>query len=233
MKNQKQKGCSNIFCHFIAARLLKICFETNNSHGNWLNCTYLFFLFSYEKPKQNGLLKICLYILGHATSPLHYQSFFPINSFSHQQLLFHFSPSSVRIKMKNLKIFLFSVMMLMALVTITLSAEFTDEGEPREEAKAVSGRFLSQRPPVGITCKQDPRICHAEGSPGPHCCHKKCVNLFTDRLNCGGCANKCKYIEICCGGKCVNPLSDKKHCGSCNNRCSKGDKCVFGLCNYA
>ncbi|OWM83390.1 hypothetical protein CDL15_Pgr012871 [Punica granatum] len=63
---------------------------------------------------------------------------------------------------------------------------------------------------------------------------KKCVDLKTDRLNCGKCGYKCKYSEICCKGKCVNPMSDKKHCGVCNNKCRhKKGKCVYGMCSYA
>ena len=84
-----------------------------------------------------------------------------------------------------------------------------------------------------LTCKKFPRICRAKGSPGPQCCTKKCVNILTDRHNCGKCGKKCKYNQICCKGKCVNPSFNPKHCGGCNNRCSKGGLCVFGLCDYA
>ncbi|KAA8515533.1 hypothetical protein F0562_018856 [Nyssa sinensis] len=91
-----------------------------------------------------------------------------------------------------------------------------------------SGRFLAQ-----TTCDSYPKICRVKGSPGRDCCNKKCVDLKTDKLNCGKCGQKCKYSEICCKGKCLNPLSDKKHCGSCNNKCKKGTKCVYGMCNYA
>ncbi|KAJ6892480.1 hypothetical protein NC651_025623 [Populus alba x Populus x berolinensis] len=79
-----------------------------------------------------------------------------------------------------------------------------------------------------------PRICQAKGSPGPHCCKKKCVNVLADRLNCGLCGKKCKYNEICCNGKCVNPSFNRRHCGACNNSCGgNGNLCVLGLCNYA
>ncbi|KAA8515531.1 hypothetical protein F0562_018858 [Nyssa sinensis] len=96
-----------------------------------------------------------------------------------------------------------------------------------------TGRFLAQRSRVTMTCNNYPKICRVKGSPGRNCCNKKCVNLKTDRLNCGKCGKKCKYSDICCKGKCVNPLSDKKHCGSCNNKCKKGTKCIYGMCNYA
>lgn len=86
---------------------------------------------------------------------------------------------------------------------------------------------------VRSTCNKFPRICYAKGSPGPHCCKKKCVNVLTDKLNCGKCGNKCKYSEVCCKGKCVNPSFNRSHCGGCNNRCKNGGFCAFGLCNYA
>ncbi|KAJ9182630.1 hypothetical protein P3X46_006604 [Hevea brasiliensis] len=84
-----------------------------------------------------------------------------------------------------------------------------------------------------MTCNKFPRICHAKGSPGPYCCKKKCVNVLTDRFNCGACGKKCKYNQICCNGKCVNPSFNRRHCGGCNNRCKNGSFCAFGLCNYA
>ncbi|XP_038895517.1 stigma-specific STIG1-like protein 1 [Benincasa hispida] len=85
----------------------------------------------------------------------------------------------------------------------------------------------------GVTCNKYPRVCRAKGSKGPDCCNKKCVNVETDRNNCGMCGNKCKYSRICCNGRCVNPMFNKKHCGGCNNECSKGSLCAYGMCDYA
>ncbi|XP_030446612.1 stigma-specific STIG1-like protein 1 [Syzygium oleosum] len=99
-----------------------------------------------------------------------------------------------------------------------------------------TGRFLAQATSsrAALTCNKYPRICRAKGSPGPDCCKKKCVNVSTDRLNCGMCGHKCKYSEICCKGQCVSPMFDKKHCGGCNNKCKrKGSSCVYGMCSYA
>ncbi|KAB5538987.1 hypothetical protein DKX38_016520 [Salix brachista] len=84
-----------------------------------------------------------------------------------------------------------------------------------------------------LTCNKFPGICHAKGSPGPHCCKKKCVNVLADRLNCGLCGKKCRYNEICCDGKCVNPSFSRRHCGACSRSCGSGSLCVLGLCNYA
>ncbi|TKY72183.1 Stigma-specific STIG protein 3 [Spatholobus suberectus] len=84
-----------------------------------------------------------------------------------------------------------------------------------------------------MTCDKYPRVCHVKGSEGPDCCRKKCVNVLTDRNNCGMCGKRCKYSQVCCKGKCVNPMFDKHHCGRCGNKCNKGDLCVYGLCSYA
>lgn len=102
-----------------------------------------------------------------------------------------------------------------------------------------AGRFLAEATSLraALTCNNYPRICRVKGSPGPDCCKKKCVNVSTDRLNCGMCGHKCKYSEICCKGQCVNPMSDTKHCGGCNNKCKKrkgsSSYCAYGVCNYA
>ncbi|CAM8896364.1 unnamed protein product [Rhodiola kirilowii] len=83
------------------------------------------------------------------------------------------------------------------------------------------------------TCNKNPRICRAAGSPGRSCCKKKCVNLLTDKRNCGRCGKKCKYSHMCCNGKCVNPRSHEKHCGGCNNNCGSEQTCRYGMCSYA
>ncbi|KAL8136852.1 hypothetical protein V2J09_002853 [Rumex salicifolius] len=90
------------------------------------------------------------------------------------------------------------------------------------------------RPNAGrMTCDRYPRVCHVRGSAGPDCCKKKCVDVKSDRLNCGMCGNKCRYPEVCCKGTCVNPLRDRKHCGSCGNKCRRGSFCDYGMCSYA
>ncbi|KAK4588416.1 hypothetical protein RGQ29_019417 [Quercus rubra] len=142
--------------------------------------------------------------------------------------------------MKSLMLF-FVLVNLMALF-ITLSAttsnneQFLNEDDETQEAISLRGtsRFLAQKNArVVMTCDKYPRVCRAKGSPGRDCCKKKCVNMLTDRLNCGKCGKKCKYSEICCKGECVNPWSNKKHCGSCGNKCKKGNACVYGMCSYA
>ncbi|KAJ6333798.1 hypothetical protein OIU77_009643 [Salix suchowensis] len=73
--------------------------------------------------------------------------------------------------------------------------------ESQETTSSLKGtsRFLAQTRAF-MTCDKNPRVCRAQGSPGPDCCKKMCVNEKTDQFNCGKCGKKCKYTEICCGG---------------------------------
>ena len=95
------------------------------------------------------------------------------------------------------------------------------------------GRFLAQQVKAVSTCDVYPKLCRRKNSSGPNCCNKQCVNLMTDKLNCGKCGKKCNYSEMCCQGDCVNPSSDERDCGRCNKKCSKGSSCEYGLCSYA
>ncbi|XWS19383.1 hypothetical protein CRYUN_Cryun31cG0011000 [Craigia yunnanensis] len=153
--------------------------------------------------------------------------------------------------MKSLKFF-FMLAMVMALpLAITLSAStpseeesFLDDDEiaskstsdlPMADSQEPTsfrgpGRFLGQSSRAALTCDKHPEICNIKGQ---FCCNKKCVDLKTDKFNCGKCGKKCNYSKICCEGKCVNPLSNQKHCGGCKNNCGKGNACLYGMCNYA
>nr|POE61325.1 stigma-specific stig1-like protein 3 [Quercus suber] len=117
-----------------------------------------------------------------------------------------------------------------------MQSQVTVPENQEQEAASLRGvgRFLSQyHQPAKMTCNKFPRVCRLKNSPGRDCCNKKCVNVITDRMNCGACGRKCKYSEICCKGKCVNTSFDKRHCGGCNKKCKKGELCVYGMCNYA
>ncbi|ONI13047.1 hypothetical protein PRUPE_4G199900 [Prunus persica] len=74
-------------------------------------------------------------------------------------------------------------------------------------------RFLaSQSSPGrgGGGCDQHPLACReTEGSAGPDCHNKKCVDIRTDISNCGSCGKRCSSSEICCNAHCVNPMSHK------------------------
>ncbi|KAK2999191.1 hypothetical protein RJ639_023030 [Escallonia herrerae] len=150
--------------------------------------------------------------------------------------------------MKCMKTFLMLAMLVALALTASAAPSTEDEmvvaGDDetfdvphREDEKQTSlrgsSRFLAQKPRATMTCDKYPTVCRTKGSPGPDCCKKKCVNVMTDKLNCGVCGKKCKFPEICCKGQCVNPRSNKRHCGGCNNKCKKGSSCKYGMCSYA
>ncbi|KAK9133305.1 hypothetical protein Scep_012833 [Stephania cephalantha] len=107
-----------------------------------------------------------------------------------------------------------------------------------EKSERVS-RFLAEEknprasPRAKYHCHKDNSVCYEEGSPGTTCCNNKCIDVKTDRDNCGGCKNKCKYTYDCCDGQCVNLAYDKRHCGQCFHKCLNGDFCLYGMCDYA
>ncbi|MED6208369.1 hypothetical protein PIB30_044403 [Stylosanthes scabra] len=138
-------------------------------------------------------------------------------------------------KANKIVVLLFLVAMLIALVTAESAAPSNKEPELELVSSLRKGKGYHHGRGVGgaMTCDKYPRVCHVAGSQGPDCCHKKCVNVSTDRNNCGMCGKKCKYSQVCCKGKCVNPMADKHHCGVCGNKCGKGDSCVYGICSYA
>ncbi|XP_073059982.1 uncharacterized protein [Primulina eburnea] len=138
---------------------------------------------------------------------------------------------------------LLAIFILMA-IALSLAAEplLTDE-KFNEIANPISvhrgaSRFFSRRRfrwrRFGLTtCNKNPGICRLKGSPGSSCCSRRCVNLGTDKLNCGKCGRMCKFSEVCCKGKCINPFTHRKNCGGCNNRCKRGGTCVYAMCSYA
>ncbi|KAL9994209.1 putative stigma-specific protein Stig1 [Helianthus debilis subsp. tardiflorus] len=136
-----------------------------------------------------------------------------------------------------IKKILITLIILMALA-INLSAtpiELNDDEDlvPTSGSLRGASRFLAQHSRGLVKCNKNPRLCRAKGSPGPDCCNKKCVNVKTDKQNCGLCGKKCKHQEICCKGKCVNLMTDKRNCGGCNIKCKKGNSCKLGMCSYA
>ncbi|XP_013627861.1 PREDICTED: stigma-specific STIG1-like protein 2 [Brassica oleracea var. oleracea] len=116
---------------------------------------------------------------------------------------------------------------------------------PSEGVKIRPSRFLAQKDVerqelkprnrnAADRCNKDSDTCSITGANSTMaCCSNKCVDLSTDKKNCGACNKKCKFTATCCGGQCVNLAYDKRHCGECFHRCQRGVYCVYGLCNYA
>ncbi|GLJ22315.1 hypothetical protein SUGI_0419970 [Cryptomeria japonica] len=64
------------------------------------------------------------------------------------------------------------------------------------------------------------------------CCKYKCVDVSSNRYNCGQCGVKCFFGWKCCNGVCAHLKSDIYNCGRCNYACSRGARCFFGMCDY-
>ena len=75
-------------------------------------------------------------------------------------------------------------------------------------------------------------------------CDGRCIDIFTDRNNCGACFLSCGSRDFCvsgycddcthpfavCGDSCVDVERDPDHCGDCFRRCSTNQRCVNGVC---
>jgi len=86
-------------------------------------------------------------------------------------------------------------------------------------------------------------------------CGNSCVNLFTDKKNCGVCGRTCGSEQICvnarcgpactksgttlCNDKCVDLDNDMENCGACGTECktflpnAKGALCTNGECKIS
>lgn len=100
---------------------------------------------------------------------------------------------------------------------------------------------------AGVTVMQE-----ASCSSGEIVCNGSCVNIFTDKKNCGVCGRTCGSQETClnarcgpacpksgttlCDDTCVDMNTDVENCGSCGNIClssppnSMGSSCSRGEC---
>lgn len=92
--------------------------------------------------------------------------------------------------------------------------------------------------------KKDDKKC----GNGEQLCGDTCVNLQSDRNNCGTCGRLCTETEDCinggcfgcfdplirCGGdECFDPKSNNQHCGGCNRPCAANEECINGFCACA
>ncbi|MQM15444.1 hypothetical protein Taro_048391 [Colocasia esculenta] len=152
---------------------------------------------------------------------------FFFSSSSYNSVGYKSSPSQA-MKLISGVFFVFVVAFLLSLVSSSV------HGEAPWSLGRRSRTLLAEQNhrPVPRTCNHFPRICSAEGSPGPSCCKKQCVNVMIDSRNCGQCGNKCRYGEACCSGNCVNIMYARNNCGGCHERCKNGSYCTYGMCSY-
>jgi len=89
-------------------------------------------------------------------------------------------------------------------------------------------------------------------SSGEIACGSSCVDIFSDKKNCGVCGRTCGNLEICrnarcgpactdsgttlCDDSCVDLDTDMNNCGACGTECetflpnAKGSLCMSGKC---
>jgi Stigma-specific protein, Stig1 len=117
----------------------------------------------------------------------------------------------------------------------------------------LNGRcFLQGTSPVVSTSAPVPITPELSCSGGQTPCSGSCVDLFSDKKNCGVCGRACKSQEICvnaqcgpactksgttlCDDVCVDLDTDTKNCGACGTECrtllpnAKGSVCTDGKC---
>ncbi|MBF0489470.1 MAG: hypothetical protein HQL15_02470 [Candidatus Omnitrophica bacterium] len=84
--------------------------------------------------------------------------------------------------------------------------------------------------------------CYSDKCEGKHggtacdgswqtCCSHKCVDLNTNKDNCGICGKACKEGLSCCRGSCVDKTKSP-NCGKCGNDCEPDGTCINGVCTY-
>lgn len=86
----------------------------------------------------------------------------------------------------------------------------------------------------GSGCLRRPWVClKGKFAPKRLCCKDLCVDVSSDKNNCGLCGTKCPFNWQCCRGLCSNINFSIFNCGKCGHRCPPGVLCSFGVCGYA
>ncbi|KAH0866391.1 hypothetical protein HID58_083602 [Brassica napus] len=98
--------------------------------------------------------------------------------------------------MKTFKISYFVVVLITVLaIAITLSEPLRVEASHRDRyglaITATQGKKGGNRTSA-MTCDKSPKVCRLKGSSGRDCCRKRCVDLRTNKLNCGRCGKSCQ-----------------------------------------
>jgi Stigma-specific protein, Stig1 len=90
--------------------------------------------------------------------------------------------------------------------------------------------------PVTHRCVQCLTSSECGGGGGGACCGNRCVNITTDKANCGVCGMACEGAGVCCSGGCASLDTDFHNCGMCGQACSANHvtpSCSTGSCEGA
>jgi len=93
---------------------------------------------------------------------------------------------------------------------------FGDGGTPGKDGSVADGA----RPDGGAPFDSGPGCTKCGGAT--------CLDLQTDKNNCGSCGNACG--DLCCNGACVDSTSDNANCGACGAACTGGNTCCASSC---
>lgn len=82
---------------------------------------------------------------------------------------------------------------------------------------------------LGDAAKTDGGSGGIDTGPGcDKCGGATCLDLKTDKMNCGTCGNACS--DVCCNGVCIDTTNDSANCGSCGMACTGGNTCCSSAC---
>jgi hypothetical protein len=87
--------------------------------------------------------------------------------------------------------------------------------------------------PANFACQAGRCVCDANSdcASGQNCCGGSCIDIRSDRNNCGACGNVCASGQTCCSGTCRNLTNDFNNCGSCGRSCgSNSNRCTNSAC---
>ncbi|KAK7316782.1 hypothetical protein RJT34_00498 [Clitoria ternatea] len=123
----------------------------------------------------------------------------------------------------------------MVLVVIPIEGKSKPNTYHQNNVTVVSSPWLKNAVKQRVSgCFGRPRVCSQGEFPARIlCCRNRCVNVTSDRNNCGFCAIRCPFNWQCCGGFCRNINLSFLNCGRCGHRCPIGSLCWFGMCGYA
>ncbi|KAE9596372.1 hypothetical protein Lal_00048670 [Lupinus albus] len=90
---------------------------------------------------------------------------------------------------------------------------------------------LNKSPPV--ECRNRAFACNqGEFPPRFLCCRNHCVDVTSNKSNCGLCGIRCRFNFKCCNRLCINTNINPFNCGRCGRICPFGRLCLFGLCAF-
>ncbi|XP_019459853.1 PREDICTED: protein STIG1-like [Lupinus angustifolius] len=115
-----------------------------------------------------------------------------------------------------------TLLLLLVLVMIKIEGKLV----VYDDANNVSSMLAEDCRNRAFACNQ------GEFPPRFLCCRNHCVDVTSDRTNCGLCGIRCRFNYKCCNRLCINININPFNCGRCGRVCPFGRLCLFGLCGF-